>query len=231
MLVYNYKYSVELELAQELKNVTVSSKLGFRFFEETLHNKAVQVRKELTLIPAAFGDFKERDCYREPVHESTQKLEKFFDELDECVTNGILKTSRFCIGFWQDGSFWYLYNPYRCDKYGFYNDSGYACIVKFCSKDSLRRHLVTLIIRAYAFEIVPKKIPTEHKFDVQIYNVIFHSCDIHNVKLYTRALRKPRVPMIKVARDPCTFDPMAHLSKPCEVAREFSTLDDVRIAR
>lgn len=125
------------------------------------------------------------------------------------------RTPRFAVAYWEDGKFWYLYNPYRCDKLGFFSWDGYACLSKHCSKEALKRHLMILILRAYAYSSTSKKpkndsedqksnkskksrgssIKTEQDsneiktFSIRIYQFVYHSCNIHNVKLLTK---KPR---------------------------------------
>ncbi|XP_008204179.1 uncharacterized protein LOC103315718 [Nasonia vitripennis] len=234
VLVYNYRYSVELELVQELKNVPVVSDVSFKYVEKSLQKQRQRPRKELTLARSGFGVEKQKDEFKLPVHKGTKMIEKWFDELEMQFTNCVIRTTRFALAFWQDGPFWYLYNPYRCDKFGFWNDAGFASITKFCTRDSLKRHLMILMLRAYAYEAsgdksedkekkstASNKISEESKgFTIQIFQLIFHTCQIHNVKLYQRSPRKPKLKLVKKQEsDLCTFDPLAKLSPmPCGIA-------------
>lgn len=232
VLVYNYKYSVELELVHELKDVPLVLHVSFKYSEKSLQSRQQRPRKELTLTKSSFGAEKPKDAFPLPVHKGTKVIEKWFDQLDIKFTNCIIKTSRFALAFWQDGSFWYLYNPYRCDKFGFWDDTGYASIVKFCSKDSLKRHLMVLMLRAYVYGIETRCAGEKDVFSIQIFQLIYHSCNIQNVKLYTRTPRKPKTKLVKKeGSDPCIFDPLAKLSpKTCEdLAEEDNIYDEVLV--
>ncbi|XP_058808704.1 uncharacterized protein LOC131674205 [Phymastichus coffea] len=237
VLVYNYKYSVELQLVHELKKVRIVQDVTFDYFEKTMKKKRQLRRKEMTLTKSNFSTEKTRDEYGATVHRETRRIEKWFDNLDDVYSNCIFRTSRFTLAFWKDGSFWYLYNPYRCDEFGFWNDDGFACFVKFCSRDSLKRHLVILTLRAYAYECevqntddyYSESVTTKSyassmgkrkRFTLQIYQLIYHSCHIHNVKLLLREPRKPKPQLIeKKQSELCTFDPLEEVN-PCDEPKD-----------
>ncbi|XP_057341056.1 uncharacterized protein LOC130678061 [Microplitis mediator] len=153
VVVHNYKYSVELELVQELKDFPmITEDVGFRFLEPSAKLRALK-RPELMKMTAEIGWKKAKEpSADEPVHECCRDIEKWFDQLSGSCKNCVFRTSRFSVAFWNDGNFWYLYNPYRCDRFGFWDDSGGACIVKFCTRVTLKRHLMILLIRAYAYK-------------------------------------------------------------------------------
>jgi hypothetical protein len=136
------------------------------------------------------------------------------------------------VAFWQDGLFWYLYNSYRCDKFGLWDDEGYASITKFCTKDALKRHIMLLILRAYAYKLEESDMCAKeyNYFSVQIYQIIYHSCKIHNIKLYLRGAKKPKPQLVEKRKsDPCLFDPYEQLSpKPCEDPLKLSIHEKVR---
>ncbi|XP_023315140.1 uncharacterized protein LOC106652243 [Trichogramma pretiosum] len=235
VLVFNYNYSIELELIQELCDVPMSSSIGFKYLEKEVEVKRQKLRPELTLTEATFGTQRHRECARITVNKYTKSIEKWFDGLEMRYNNCIIRTSRFSMAFWQEGSFWYLYNPYRCSDYGFWDDSGYACIMKFCSRDALKRHLMLLTVRAYTYEAVvtqqekdlrKRGIKRKHKFTVQIYQVIFHSCRIHNVKLFTRGPRKAKLKLTPKDKESCTYDPEARLTdKTCDDPESPTDID------
>ncbi|XP_014213227.1 uncharacterized protein LOC106642819 [Copidosoma floridanum] len=225
VLVYNYKYSVEVELVDELGGVRVDPMVGFRYTERGGCKPKRRPRRELMLVKSSFGSEREKDQYKLPAHRSYRAVEKWFDKLEIQYTNCIYRTTRFSLAFWQDGPFWYLYNPYRCDKHGFWDDKGFACVVKFCTKASLKRHLMILTLRAYAYEAevhgaddasdkCKNKKKSREEFAIQIFQVIYHSCQIHNVKLYNRKPKRPRLATLVEGKksDPCTFDPLVQLA-------------------
>lgn len=91
VLVYNYKYSVELELVQELKNVPVVPDVSFKYVEKSLQKQRQRARKELTLTKSGFGVEKQKDEFKLPVHKATKMIEKWFDELEMQFTNCIIR--------------------------------------------------------------------------------------------------------------------------------------------
>ncbi|XP_053995648.1 uncharacterized protein LOC128885575 [Hylaeus anthracinus] len=153
IVVYNYKYSIEVELIRELNDVPIVTGVGWDFEEDNLRRKMQLERKELMNVRLEIGSEKITDQQRAPVHRGTKKIEDWFDKLKIRYRNCILRTTRFCLAFWRDNTFWYLYNPYRCDEFGYWDDTGRACILKFCSRNSLRRHLMILLLRAYVHAI------------------------------------------------------------------------------
>ncbi|XP_024937778.1 uncharacterized protein LOC107264810 isoform X2 [Cephus cinctus] len=152
VIVYNYKYSVEIELVCETKDVPRVNEVEWDYIEKNFKKKLELERKELMHTNGEINSQKIKDQQNIPVHKCTKVIENWFDQLDVRYQNCIFRTTRYSLAFWKDDFFWYLYNPYRCDKFGFWDDSGYACIMKFCSRDSLRRHLMILLLRAYVYE-------------------------------------------------------------------------------
>ncbi|KAK2582865.1 hypothetical protein KPH14_008943 [Odynerus spinipes] len=159
IIVYNYKYSVELELIQEMKDIPRITSVDWEYEEKNLRRKITLERKELMNVRLLIGSEKITDEQKGPVHKETRKIEAWFDKLLPQYRNCIFRTTKFSLAFWQDGLFWYLYNPYRCDEFGYWDDDGYACIIKFCTKQSLKRHLMILLLRAYVYEVPKSKIP------------------------------------------------------------------------
>lgn len=119
--------------------------------------------------------------------------------------------------------------------------------MKFSSRQSLKRHLVILTLRAYAYEnetlggkntdgaseslsqttkSCASSMGRRKRFTLQIYQLIHHSCHIHNVKLLTREPWKPKPQLVeKKKSDPCVFNPLDGLTiKPCDDGKD----DDVR---
>lgn len=152
VVVYNYKYSVELELVHEMNDAPGMTAVGWNFVEDNLAGMMELERPELTKTKEEIGSEKPTFPEPPPVHEITRRIEGWFDKLPDIYRNCVLRTSKFSLAFWRDGTFWYLFNPYRCDEFGFWRDDGYACIMKFCTRISLRRHLMILILRAYSYE-------------------------------------------------------------------------------
>lgn len=128
------------------------NKIKWNFVEKNLRKMNIVERKELMESTMQIDTIKVTDQQKNPVHKCTEKIEKWIDKLELRYRNCIFRTDKFSLAFWQDGIFWYLYNPYRCDEFGFWNDEGYACIVKFCTRNSLKRHLMILLLRAYVYE-------------------------------------------------------------------------------
>lgn len=151
IIVYNYKYSVEVELIQELNDIPIVTDIPWDYEERNMTRKVALQRKELMNFELEIGSEKITDEQNAPVHKGTRKIEEWFDKLKIRYRNCIFRTTRFCVAFWKDNLFWYLYNPYRCDKFGYWDDSGYACIMKFCTRQSLKRHLMILLLRAYVY--------------------------------------------------------------------------------
>lgn len=191
VVVYNYKYDVEIELIQEMKDIPVVRNVDFNYEESGLRRQITLRRKDPLEVRVELGCQKITNLERVSVHEETRRIEEWFDKLAVRYRDCIFRTTRFSLAFWQDGLFWYLYNPYRCDEFGYWDDDGRACIVKFCSKDSLRRHLMILLLRAYAYKIPKSRDPNRPQiasdvFDIQIFHVTFHCCQLHNLKLMQR---------------------------------------------
>ncbi|KAI4504883.1 hypothetical protein M0802_000433, partial [Mischocyttarus mexicanus] len=159
IIVYNYKYSIEIELIQEMKDLPRITTIDWEFEETNLRRKEKLNRAELMKVKLEIGSTKITDEYKGPVYKATKNIEDWFDKLPVQYRHCILRTTKYSLAFWQDGLFWYLYNPYRCDEFGYWNDDGYACIMKFCTRQSLKRHLIILLLRAYVYDIPKSKIP------------------------------------------------------------------------
>lgn len=198
IVVYNYKYSVEVELIQEMKDIVA------RYVDYKENGSVRQItlrRKDPLQVRAELGCQKMTDSGYVSVHEDVKELEELLGELTTRYRECILRTTRFSLAFWRDGLFWYLYNPYRCDEFGFWDDNGRACIVKFCSTDSLRRHLMVLLLRGYAYEAFHSRNDDlseaaddgNGRLDVQIFHVSFHCCELDNPKLLRRGKQPRRV--------------------------------------
>ncbi|XP_076647140.1 uncharacterized protein LOC143355858 [Halictus rubicundus] len=239
IVVYNYKYSIEVELLREMNDVPVITGVTFDYEEPNLKRKAKLERKDLMNVQLQLGAEKMTNSQRSPVHAGVKKIEDWFDKLKIRYRNCIFRTSRFCVAFWKDNLFWYMYNPYRCDKFGFWNDNGFACILKFCSRDSLRRHLMILMLRAYVYMIpksemqrvkeetaVPEVEWEERCFTVQIYHVTHLCCQIHNLKLLQRTAPKPAQRLVaRKTIDDCPFDPL-DVRDACTIEHEEGDLKD-----
>ena len=91
VLVYNYKYSVELQLVHELKDIPVVKGVSFKYVEKALHKQRMKPRKELTVVKSGFGTEQTKDSFKLSVHKGTKIIEKWFDELEDCYTNCIFK--------------------------------------------------------------------------------------------------------------------------------------------
>ncbi|KAI4490430.1 hypothetical protein M0804_003374 [Polistes exclamans] len=288
IIVYNYKYSVEIELIQEMNDLPMITTIDWEFEENNFKRKELLNRKELMNVKLEIGSEKIVDEYKGPVHKATKNIEEWFDKLPIQYRNCIFRTTKYSLAFWQDGLFWYLYNPYRCDEFGYWNDDGYACIMKFCTRQSLKRHLIVLLLRAYVYDIPKSKIPiaeyvepiqvdqddeevkeiderveaeekipdetveiveeqrqdetiikedktkskteskTESKkdvFTIQIYQMIYHCCQLNNLKLLER---KAKVTTHRVKRktiDDCPFDPL-DWRDPCTIEQEEGDVKD-----
>lgn len=232
VVVYNYKYSVEIQLVGEIAGV-VARFVDVIYKESDLKRQVTVSRKDPLKVEAALGYEKETDSGYMSVHEDVQALENWLDKLIGKYSDCILRTIRFSLAFWQDGLFWYLYNPYRCDEFGFWEDDGYACIVKFCSADSLRRHLMILMLRAHAYEVRTRD-DDESDYegegnvylDVQFFRVSFHCCQLDNLKLLQRGgSKQPR------RIDECPSDSIEIEDREDETDREEDEKDDPREPR
>ncbi|XP_020289328.1 uncharacterized protein LOC109857441 [Pseudomyrmex gracilis] len=191
VVVYNYRYCIGVELLEEMKDVPVVGDVDFNYKEDCLDKQITLSRKDPLAVMMEIGCQKVTDSGYVSVHENVRKIEDWFNNVSSRYRNCIFRTTRFSLAYWKDGLFWYLYNPYRCDEFGFWNDEGYACIVKFCSKDSLLRHLMILLLRAYAYRVPSSSNEkTRNVFDVQIFHVILHDCQLHNPKLLQRGAFK-----------------------------------------
>ncbi|KAK0181663.1 hypothetical protein PV327_003930 [Microctonus hyperodae] len=215
VVVYNYKYNVELELVQELKDQPIIIGVDWKYLEKDFKIMRQLKRPELMKTTEELGWEKIVQSNDFPVHEKTKNIEKWFDKLPFSYHNCIFRTNRFALAFWNDGSFWYLYNPYRCDRYGFWDDEGYGCIIKFCTRATLRRHLMILLLRAYVYESssplrINKKNTNTNSYDkkdvftIQIFQMIYHCVKIHNIKLLQRKPAKKRLHKIWKNFDECT---------------------------
>ncbi|XP_018347415.1 PREDICTED: uncharacterized protein LOC108751630 isoform X1 [Trachymyrmex septentrionalis] len=200
VVVYNYKYSVEVKLIGELKDVEARF-VTTLYKEPGVQSQITLSRKDPLRVEVKLGCEKVTDSDYVPVHKdnSPKELERWLDQtITDVYRDYILRTTRFSLAFWQDGLFWYLYNPYRCDKYGFWEEDGFACIVKFCSKDSLRRHLMILMLRAHAFEEDASRYDYRSNYegegnvyiDVELFHVSFRYCQLDNLKLLQRGMSK-----------------------------------------
>ncbi|KZC13949.1 hypothetical protein WN55_06300 [Dufourea novaeangliae] len=256
IVVYNYKYSIEVELLREMNDVPVITDVDWDYLEPKLRRKLKLERKELMNVQLEIGSEKITDDQKLPVHPGVKKLEDWFEKLKIRYRNCIFRTTRFCLAFWRDNLFWYLYNPYRCDEFGFWDDNGFACILKFCSRESLRRHLMILTLRAYV-HVIPKsairktkqeapktdsvldgedapplaqpeeELPWEEEcYTVQIYHVTHHCCQIHNLKLLQRVPPRPAQQLVK--RKTIDDCPFDPLDvrDPCTIEQEEGDLKD-----
>ncbi|XP_011692991.1 PREDICTED: uncharacterized protein LOC105453034 [Wasmannia auropunctata] len=207
VVVYNYKYSVEIEFIRRMQGraqfIDIMHKEGPEMKQLTLSRKdPLQVRMEIEKFRQKVADSK-----HVPAHKLAVELEETLGKLIGRYRNCILRTFRFSLAFWQDGLFWYLYNPYRCDEYGFWHDKGRACIVKFCSADSLRRHLMILMLRCHAGEELKSRHDYESdtggqiSFVVELFHVTFQCCQLDNLKLLQRRTLNKR-PRRAVDEDP-----------------------------
>ncbi|XP_024871501.1 uncharacterized protein LOC112454376 [Temnothorax curvispinosus] len=198
VVVYNYKYSVEIELIDKMEDV-VARDFDIFHKENGLGKRIPLTRKDLLRVKVELGCEKVTDSGYVSAHESMKHFEEWLLKLIAQYRDCILRTTRFSLAFWQDGLFWYVYNPYRCDEYGMWDEWGCgACIVKFCSTDSLRRHLMILMLRCHA-EVAYERdkdfsdIGEDElyvRFDVQLFHVTFHCCQLDNLKLLQRRVSK-----------------------------------------
>ncbi|KAK0178312.1 hypothetical protein PV328_002274 [Microctonus aethiopoides] len=215
VVVYNYKYNVELELVQELKDQPKIIDVDWKYLEKDFKIMRQLKRPELMKTTEEVGWEKIVQSDESPVHEKTKNIEKWFDKLPISYHNCVFRTNRFSLAFWNDGNFWYLYNPYRCDRYGFWDDEGYACIIKFCTRATLRRHLMILLLRAYVYKPssplqINKKNNNKNSHDkkdvftIQIFQMIYHCVKIHNIKLLQRKPPKRQLHKIWKQFDECS---------------------------
>lgn len=231
IVVYNYKYSVEIELIDEMKNIEADY-VDISYREPGLKRQIMLSRKDPLRVRVELGCQKVTDSGYMPVHKNVRELEEWIGNMIARYRDCIFRSFRFSLAFWKDGLFWYLYNPYRCDEYGFWSDYGSACIVKFCSMDSIRRHLMILLLRAHAY-----KVPSQEEIfesdvgnegdvllNVQIFHVTFHCCQLDNLKLLQRGVSKqPR------RADKCPSDLLE--DRDDETDREEDEEDDPREPR
>ncbi|XP_018405507.1 PREDICTED: uncharacterized protein LOC108781891 isoform X1 [Cyphomyrmex costatus] len=235
IVVYNYKYSVEVELIGEMKDV-VAQFVDNWYKESGLRPPITLSRRDPLKVEVELGCHKVTDSNYMPVHEDElpKQLEQWLDETITGYRDYILRTARFSLAFWQDGLFWYLYNPYQCDQYGFWKDGGYACIVKLCSKDSLRRHLMILMLRAHAYEEQKSRFDYQSDYedegnvyiDVELFHVSFRRCQLDNLKLLQRGpSRRPR------RADECPSDTLEIEDQEDEPDREEDEVGEPREPR
>ncbi|EGI63674.1 hypothetical protein G5I_07911 [Acromyrmex echinatior] len=233
VVVYNYKYSVEVELIGELKEVVARGVCDS--YQEYGTTSQIISRKDPLQVEVKLGREKVNLAYM-PVHrdDSPRKLEQWLDQMITGYRDYILRTIRFSLAFWQDGLFWYLYNPYQCNEYGLWEKKGFACIVKFCSKDSLRRHLMILMLQGHAFEQEKFRFDFQSNYegegnvyiDVELYHVSFHCCQLDNLKLLQRGMSKqPR------RADECPSDTLEIEDQEDETDREEDEEGDPREPR
>ncbi|XP_051174843.1 uncharacterized protein LOC127290379 isoform X2 [Leptopilina boulardi] len=148
IVVYNYKYNIELKLVDELKDICRITDSTCNNVEKSIKKKKRLHRNELMHIQGTLGLKKNSNLSKLLIDNTTKIIEEWFDKVDLSHMNSIIKTDIFCLSFWRDGLFWYLYNPFRCNEYGLWDDYGYNCIMKFCSRDSLKRHLTILLLKS-----------------------------------------------------------------------------------
>lgn len=225
--IYNYVYDVEVELVQEMKDIPRITNVGWDFVESN-HGRLTEIeRKDLLKFDSKIGVEKRTDEQTTPVHKGTKEIEKWFDRLPYQYQNCIFRTNRYCLAFWKEGLFWYLYNPYRCNDFGFWDDTGYACIMKFCSRNSLKRHLMVLLLRAYVYKLPEPKLrkvdpvksdakatakeddvtkmdadlaegeARKDLFTIQIFQMIYKKCKLKNMKLLEGRGPKPMLRPVK----------------------------------
>ncbi|XP_011311578.1 uncharacterized protein [Fopius arisanus] len=192
IVVYNYKYSGEITLEDQLSVPNVSG--VWTFLEPSVKKIKLQRRGELMKMTEELGWEKINHDNPGPVHRDTASIEKFLGSIPDCCHNFILRTWRFCLAMWKDGNFWYLYNPYRCDPLGYWDDHGSACIMKFTSRNTLNRHTVILLLRACACKPNPIKAPEapEDPLLIQLFKITYTCAKIHNLKLLERTPPKSR---------------------------------------
>lgn len=84
---------------------------------------------------------------------------------------------------------------------------------------------MVLMLRAYVYGVETRCAGEEDVFSIQIFQLIYHSCQIHNVKLYQRTPRTPKPNLVeKEKSDPCSFDPFAKLTP--KTCKDLEELDD-----
>ncbi|XP_043465461.1 uncharacterized protein LOC122500551 [Leptopilina heterotoma] len=204
VVINNYKYNIELELVDELNSIADSS-TPFNYLKSFTRKQLN--RNELMHIPETLGLKKASNLKKFANRNSTHKLmEEWLDAIDLLShMNCILKTGEFSLAFWREGYFWYLYNPYRCNEYGFFDDCGYNCIMKFCSMDSLKRYLIVLLSTVQIIhnddlknnkmggtnqtEIKNEDSKSANTFTIQLFKMNFYCCKVHNVpKVHNKKL-------------------------------------------
>lgn len=198
VVVFNYKFSVEIELIDKLEDIPVHF-IDMDVKERGLRKKITLNRQDPLKTKIRFGRETLADFGHVSLHEKVETLENYLGEFITQYLHGIVRTPRFSLAFWQDGPFWYIYNPYRCDPDGFWDYFGHACIVKLCSADALRRHLMILLLRGYAYEELHSRFDNiseigfmgeNYYLDVQFFHVTFHDCQLDNPKLLQRGVSK-----------------------------------------
>jgi len=209
IVVYNYKYSIEIELIQGLKRAKLTRDANFEYEERGFRSRIALRRKDPLRVRIELGCEKVTEPGFLPVHEDMRSFEEWFDGLETTqYRDCIFRTTRFSLAFWRQGSFWYVYNPYRCDEFGLWHEDGSACIVKFCSKDSMRRHLIILLLRAYRYDVPTSddfqvdRFSERYMFDVDIFGVTFRCCQLHDLKL----LQRGPPPGVPSRADECLSD-------------------------
>ncbi|XP_015117284.1 uncharacterized protein LOC107041307 [Diachasma alloeum] len=202
IVVYNYKYSVEIDLEDELAVPKIPD-VPWTFLEPSVKRIKHQKRPELMKMSEELGWEKINHKNHPPIHRDTETIEKFLGNVPDDCHNFILRTCRFSLAVWRDGNFWYIYNPYRCDAFGYWDDQGNACIIKFTSRNTLNRHIVILLLRAYAHEAhainSPQEAPPREPLIIQLFKITYTCAKIHNLKFLER--KPPKSRRQKVWRD------------------------------
>ncbi|XP_063983234.1 uncharacterized protein LOC135165660 isoform X2 [Diachasmimorpha longicaudata] len=202
IVVYNYKYSVEIDLEDELIVLKIPD-VTWAFLEPSVKKIKNQKRPELMKMSEELGWEKINHETHLTIHRDTETIEKFLGNVPDNCHNFILRTSRFSIAIWRDGNFWYIYNPYRCEAFGYWDDQGSACIIKFTSRNTLNRHIVILLLRAYAPEShvinTPQESPPDKPLIIQLFKITYTCAKIHNLKLLER--KPPKSRLQKVWKD------------------------------
>lgn len=105
IVVYNYKYSIEVKLIQELNDVPIVTDIPWDYEERNMKQKMIMERKDLINVKLEIGSEKITDEQKMPVHKGTRKIEEWFDKLKIRYRNCIIRTTRFSLAFWKDNLF------------------------------------------------------------------------------------------------------------------------------
>lgn len=196
--VYNYKYSIDIELIRKMKDTPMTRDADFKDEGNALERQITLRRKDPLKVRVELGCQKLTDSGYVSVRKDTWRIEEWLDRLEMRHHDCIFRTRKFSLAFWRESLFWYVYNPYRCDEFGLWDNDGTACIVKFSSKDSLRRHLMILMLRAqYGYQVPRSRVSAEEAdvFDIEIFHVTFRGCcQLHDSRLLQRGATMPGSP-------------------------------------